>query len=427
MAEEQPVRKDLLEKIAQVGPCEILIGIPSYNNSGTIGRVVDSVREGLDKSFHGIKAVLVNADGGSMDGTPRIVTDAVAALNCIQAFHRVNPRHKLTAPYHGIPGKGNAIRMILEVSAALKVKTCAVVGADLLNIGPDWIERLISPVRTAGYEFVLPFYLRHKYDGTLTNFIIYPLARALYGKRIRQPLGPEFACSGEMVDYFIAQKNWEADPVQYGVDFWLTATAARRGGRFCQTYLGDSARAHKDTGPDLSTMLTQVVGSLFSLMQDHAAFWSGIGGSEAVPMIGDLPRGESMAIRVNLERMLHAFHLGVTEFRPLWNGVLSGETLEGLSSVARSARPAFRFPDRLWVRVLYDFALAAHRKMMNPEHLLRSLTPLYLGKTVSFILETQESSREAVEDRIELLCREFEEQKAYLVERWGQAVSPSGK
>lgn len=424
MAEAQPVRKDLLEKINRIGPCDILIGIPSYNNAGTIGHVVESVRAGLDKYFHGTKAVLVNADGGSLDGTPRIVAEAAGDLNCIQATHRVSPRHKLTSPYHHIPGKGNALRMILEVAAALDVKTCAIVGADLQKIEPDWVERLLSPVRKEGYEVVSPYYNRHKYDGTITSLIVYPLIRALYGKRIRQPIGSEWACSGERIGPYLTQKDWDADAVQYGAEFWLTTTAVVRGARLCEAYLGDGARLHKDAGTDLSTMLTQIVGSLFALMQEHAEYWKGIRGSEPVPLIGAAPELESGPIRVNLDRMLHAFHLGATEFRSMWSGVLSRETLEELSSAAGASGHGFRLSDALWVRVLYDFALAVRRQEMTSAHLLKSLTPLYLGKTASFILETQETDREGVEEVIEQLCRVFEREKPYLVERWNAPVPP---
>jgi len=424
MAETEPVRHDLLEKIAQIGPCDIVIGIPSYNNAGTIGHVVESVRAGLTKYCGEAKAVLVNPDGGSMDETPRIVAEAAGDLRLIQMTHRVSPRDKMTAPYHRLPGKGNAIRMILEAAAALDVKTCALMGGDLQKVGPDWIDRLLSPVRNGGYEIVSPYYVRHKYDGTITGLIVYPVIRALYGKRIRQPIGSELALSGEQIAPLLDLKGWDSDPVQYGADFWVTTTAVVRGARLCEAFLGDGTRIHRDAGTDLSTMLTQVVGSLFTLMQENADHWKRIRGSEPVPLLGTVPELESRPIRVNLDRMLHAFHLGVTEFRSLWNGVLSGETLEKLSAVDRTAASAFHFPDPLWVRVVYDFAVAVQRKTMTPEHLLRSLTPLYLGKTASFIRETQETDREGVEEKIEQLCLVFEREKPYLVERWEGPAPP---
>jgi glucosylglycerate synthase len=427
MAEPETIRKDLLERIKRIGSCEILVGIPSYNNAGTIGHVVESVRAGLEKYFHGVKAVLVNADGGSMDGTPRIVAEAAGDLSCIQTAHRVSPRHKLTAPYHGIPGRGNALRAILEIGDRSGVRACAVVGADLVSLGPDWIERLLTPIWKENYAYVAPHYLRHKYDGSITNFIVYPLLRALYGKRIRQPMGSELACSAEMIDYFLAQKGWDGDTIEYGTDLWLATAAVRRGARLCQARLGACTRMHKDAGTDLSTMLAQVVGSLFALLQEQPEVWKEVRESEPVPLTGAEMEVELKPVRVNVDRMIHAFHLGVTEFRPMWEGVLSGESLAGLSALAGSSGRAVRFPDSLWVKVLYDFVLAVRRQQMSAVHLLKSMTPLYLGKTASFILETAETDREAAEDKIEQLCRIFEREKPYLVERWDKPEPPEGK
>ncbi|MDI7261537.1 MAG: glycosyl transferase family 2, partial [Thermodesulfobacteriota bacterium] len=62
---EQSIRKELEE----AKEADILIGIPSYNNVRTIGHVVRAVMAGLAKYFPKAKAVLVNSDGGSTDGT----------------------------------------------------------------------------------------------------------------------------------------------------------------------------------------------------------------------------------------------------------------------------------------------------------------------------------------------------------------------
>jgi len=68
--------------------------------------------------------------------------------------------------------------------------------------------------------------------------------------------------------------------------------------------------------------------------------------------------------------------------------------------------------------VIYDFALAYHDKVLHRDHLLKSLVPLYLGKTASFILETRTSTAPLVMENIEGLCRLFEGMKSYLRERW---------
>jgi glucosylglycerate synthase len=72
----------------------------------------------------------------------------------------------------------------------------------------------------------------------------------------------------------------------------------------------------------------------------------------------------------------------------------------------------------LWVGVIYDLALSYHKRVMNREHILRSLAPLYMGRVASFVSENITASPAAVEEGIEKLCRAFEEQKSYLIESW---------
>jgi glucosylglycerate synthase len=415
--ESGSLREKLQPRIREIGPSDILIGIPSYNNTRTIGHVVKAVSGGLAKYFPDSKAVLVNSDGGSMDGTQHAVAEAGVDLQSILVAHRVNPLQKITTPYHGIPGKGSAFRLIFELAKALEVKACAVVDADLRSITPEWIELLLRPVLKQGYDYVAPYYLRHKYDGTITNSIVYPLTRALYGKRIRQPIGGEFGFSGELASYFLSKNVWETDVARYGIDIWMTTTAIAKGSKICQAYLGAKIHDPKDPAADLSAMLAQVVGSVFSLMEEHSTLWKSVTKSEAVPLFGFQYELGLEPIHVHAERMIKAFQLGLKEFLPLWEGVLSPEVLTELKAL-RAQTSGLKFPDELWVRVIYDFALASHREVMTKEHLLKSFTTLYLGRVASFILETKDSGHREVEEKIEGLCKIFEKEKSYLTNRW---------
>jgi len=413
------IREDLDQRLTAIGPADILVGIPSYNNARTIGRVVHAVEAGLAKYFHEGRAVLVNSDGGSSDGTPETVEKSTADLQSILVAHRVNPVHKIVTPYHGIPGKGSAFRLIFEIAKTLGVKACAVVDADLRSITPDWIELLLRPVLREGFEYVAPYYQRHKYDGTITNSIVYPLTRALYGRRIRQPIGGEFGFSGELAGYFLEQDVWGTDVARYGIDIWMTTTAIARGSRICQAYLGAKIHDPKDPAADLSAMLAQVVGSTFALMDQYAEKWKAVQNSESVPIFGFEYDVGLEPVQVNADRMIKAFVLGQEELMSLWAEVLAPETLSELKAMKTGGTEPF-FTDGLWTRVVYDFALASHRRMMNHEHLLKSFTPLYLGRVASFILETRSLSHSEVEGRIEGLCQCFERDKRYLMDHWDQ-------
>ena len=406
-------------KIAGLRDVDILIGIPSFNNARTIGHVVRAVEAGLTKYFPGRRSVLVNSDGGSTDGTRDVVREAGVDFDSVLLDHRKGGFHKLVTPYHGIPGKGSAFRTVFEIARELGAKACAVVDADLRSITPEWIELLVKPVLVEYFDYVSPYYMRHKYDGTITNSIVYPLTRALYGKRIRQPIGGDFGFSGKLASFFLDKDVWESDVARFGIDIWMTTTAIANGFKICQAFLGAKIHDAKDPGADLSAMLHQVVSSVFDLMDEYAGTWRTVKGSEPVDTFGFVYSVGLEPINVNVDKMIEMFRLGVKDLDPVYRSFLPEELLSYLGELASlPRRDPFAFADNAWVKTVMCFALAYHRKVVSREHIIKSLTPLYLGKVASFVTETWDSSGEQVEGRLEDLCLSFEREKSYLVERW---------
>ena len=416
---EGMVSRNLQKKMDEIKETEIIVGIPSFNNAKTIGHVVRAVQAGLTKYFPERRAVIVNSDGGSTDGTVEVVQHtAIDDFDAILVKHRKDPILKITTPYHGLPGKGSAFRTIFEIAHSLKAKACIVVDSDLRSITPEWVELLVTPIFVKDYDFVAPLYLRHKYDGTITNSIIYPLTRALYGKRVRQPIGGDFGFSGTLASFYLSQDVWDTDVAKYGIDIWMTTTAMANGFRICQSFLGAKIHDPKDPGADLSAMLYQVVGAAFDLMDQYPDKWREIEGSEAVPTFGFNYTVGLEPIAVQIDRMIGKFQLGAKELISVWQEFLSRDVIDYLRGAASLPVSQFSFPDETWVEIIYCFALAAHKRLINREHLLRSLTPLYIGRTAAFVKETGESDAVQVEEKIEGLCRMFEQKKPFLGANW---------
>jgi hypothetical protein len=412
-------RKEIQDNIDQIYQADILVGIPSYNNARTIGHVVRAVQAGFAKYFPDMRCVLVNSDGGSTDGTMDVVQNTIIEdYQSILVSHRAKSLYKIATPYHGIPGKGSAFRTIFAIADSLNVKACAVVDSDLRSITPEWIELLIKPVITGAFDYVAPLYHRHKYDGTITNSIVYPITRALYGKRVRQPIGGDFGFSGGLTKFYLTKNVWETDVAKYGIDIWMTTSAITNNFRVCQAFLGAKIHDPKDPSADLSSMLFQVVGATFDLMENYYEVWKSMKGSSPVPTYGFQYAVGLEPVSVNLERMVERFRLGVRELSEIWKEFLSPDILDFLRGVALSDRDDFTIPDEMWVEIIYRFALALHRKMINREHLLKSLTPLYIGRTASFVREMWESDAGEFENRIEQLCNVFEGNKSLLIEHW---------
>ncbi|MDH4231127.1 MAG: glycosyltransferase [Nitrospirota bacterium] len=413
------LRNEIQEKINEIKEADILVGIPSYNNARTIGHVVKAVHAGLSKYFPDKKAVIINSDGGSSDGTMDVVQGAtIEDYKSILVQHRVEPVFTIATPYQGIPGKGSAFRTIFEIAAALNVKACAVVDSDLRSITPEWVELLIKPVLERDFDYVLPLYHRHKYDGTITNSIIYPLTRALYGRQVRQPIGGDFGFSGKLAKFYLTKDVWESDVAKYGIDIWMTTTAIANNFKVCQSFLGAKIHDAKDPGADLSAMLYQVVGATFDLMEEYPGVWKKVKASEPVATFGFQYAVGLEPVNVNIDRMIEKFRLGVKELIKIWEGFISRDIAAFLRRSEDLQKESFHIPDEVWAEIVCSFAIASHRKIMNREHLLKSLTPLYIGKTASFVIETRESDAQQVDQKIEQLCRVFENIKLFLNVNW---------
>jgi glucosylglycerate synthase len=407
------------ERLVGIGRADLVVGIPSYQNARTIGHVVRAAQAGLAKYFPDAHCVILNSDGGSNDATAEIVA-SVGGLDAdvVLVSNPVRPIQRFTVPYHGVPGKGSAFRTVFRAAEVLGAQACAVVDADLRSITPEWIHLLLAPVVEQRADFVAPFYHRHKFDGTITNNVVYPLTRALYGKRVRQPIGGEFGVSRPLFEHYLRQPVWDTDVARFGIDIWMTTTAICGGFRVCQAFLGAKLHDPKDPGADLAGMLVQVLGTVFRLMETHEAVWQRVRGSEPVPVVGFQYDVGLDPVRVDTGRMIDLFRRGVRDLGPIWSTVFDRATLARLRSLAACADRDVAIDDQLWVGLIYALAGACRRRISERADLVRAALPLYMGRVATFVIELAEADAPAVEARIEQLSVAFERQKDDLRRAW---------
>ncbi len=393
--------------LEKIGSADVVVGVPSYNNAHTIGRVAQSAADGLAKHFSGAKALLMNSDGGSFDDTRDVFLKAPAPGHV----------HKLAAEYQGMPGKGTALKAIFEACVMLGARGCVVVDSDLRSITPEWIKLLAEPIVKDGAGYVTPLYLRHKYDGTITNSLAYPLTRALYGKRVRQPIGGDFGVSMKLAESYLGKDVWGTETARYGIDIFMTTTAVNEGFDIRQANLG--AKIHDPKNPsDLAPMFRQVVGTMFAMMGRYEDKWVGVKGSRPVPAVGPSFDQEPEPVTVAPGPLIQKFKDGVKANRALWKEFLSKDTLSNVEAAARLDEGSFSFPARLWVRLVYEFAVAYNSEALEPGKLMDSLTPLYFGRTGGFVRETEKMSTAEAEKVIEGVAELYEKEKPYLLDRW---------
>jgi glycosyltransferase involved in cell wall biosynthesis len=421
-----------LEQLKNIKKADILVGIPSYNNESTIGHVIKAVKVGLTKFFPECRSVVVHSDCGSTDGTRDVVRKTLEETDAFESILISHEKHpfvrnlhipieELETTFRGAPGKGKAFRRVFDIAAALDVKAVVVVDSDLRSITPEWIQLLAAPILTKGYDYVAPFYSRHKFDGFITNTIVYPLTRALYGKKIRQPIGGEFGFSRRVLGHYTDQNIWDTDVAYFGIDIWMTTNALTNGFNVCQSFLG--AKIHNPRGiSSLVPMFKQVVGTLFAMAEENAGVWKKINGSSNLPIFGFRAKVIPEEIPADPDLAFRNFHVGADIHRSAWQKILGPASRREIDKIAALPKKEFQFPISVWVKVVYDYVLFFHklkngRKKMNESLFYESLVPLYFGFLASFI-KTIGGSNEDAEAEIEQICLEYENLKSYLVKNW---------
>jgi hypothetical protein len=328
-----------------------------------------------------------------------------------------DPGQPAPAIYTGGPAPEAALHVLLDVALSVGAPACALLEPMPRPADPGWIRALLDPVLRDGFDLVAPSYSRRRFEGVLVTGLVYPLTRALFGQRIRQPLGREVVLSRRTAERLSRDPEWRSDPLHAGSDLWVVTQALVRECRCAQVFLGPRPIPPPQP-PDVSEVLVRVLGTLFHEMDRHASSWQRVRGSCPVATFGEEHLPGDPASPPDPGPLASAFALGWQDLRGLWSTVLPPNTLVALQRIAREPAHSFRMPDAVWAHIVYDFAVGWRVKAMDRSQLLRSLTPLYLGWVASFVNEVGALEGAAKDERVERLCVAFEAEKPYLISRW---------
>jgi len=396
------------------------VGIATRNQRESIGPLLTSIDRGLRAVFPEGNTVVIHADGGSQDGTVERAREAISDPEGRLVQVRFE-NDALASPHSAGMLDPAGLGAILREAERLGLPGCAILDTQVRTLPPAWIERLTRGVLGEQLDFVAPYYLRHPFEGTITSALAYPLIRALFGKQIRYPLVTDFACSAKFRSAILAGNGpWPEELCRVGAEAWIITRALTGDFRLGQTFLGvkDTAGIEWASGNEVADVLVRVLGALFLATERFASSWQKTRRSVTVPLLGGPRAGSPEARAIEPSRALEFFRLGQRNLHDVWRVVLSPAELLDLGKLARQPDQTFRFPDALWARIVYDFALAHRLRVMSRDHLLSAFVPLYQGWLGGFALELPDPDAAAAEQRIEELCLRFESEKPYLISRW---------
>jgi hypothetical protein len=419
LAEESFLADDFLRQLMSVGEVDLLVGIPTYNHASTLGQTLQSVEECLRQNFVRERTVILNVDGGSGDDTRQLFVQSGERRDVAhRGLTSLRTIHRISCQYDKSPSQGLALHNMVAAADLLRARACAVISPATTNLTPSWVANLLRPVYREGLDFVAPLYVRNRFQGLLARDLLYPMSSAIFGQRIRELYADEWGFSGRLASQCLDRDVWREEAVRARPEAWMAITAMGGGLKCGQYFLGPKSAVAAGTGPDIVDAIRQTVGNLFWCMETNQGQWLGRSRSQAVPTFGPDHELSSDGIPASPEKIFDLFRSGVNELQPILASILAQDTHAQIKAIALADRSKFHFAPELWVRTLYEFAASYHHAVLNRDHLVQALVPLYRGRLYSFLLEHANSSPEAMESQSELLCQEFERQKSYLVERW---------
>ncbi|MGC8492325.1 MAG: glycosyl transferase [Syntrophobacteraceae bacterium] len=398
------------ENPGQISQADIVVGIPSANEAGNIAGTAARVDKGLSEHFPGMRCAIINCDNHSSDGTREAFFSAPGTAAKL---------YLSTPP--GEAGKGRNIRNFFEKARQLNPKALMVLEADIRNISPMWVRNLVAPV-LKGAGFVCPLYERHKYETFLTNSIVYPLFRCLYGRRVRQCNAGDYGFSPKLLDLYLSAPSWSDTVQNSGIDIWMANIALASRLPIVQAVMG-APKLHRLKGryTHMPQMFVETVGTIFDLMEVYDNYWPLVKWSKPTALFGtDLQEVDTpLPVDVNPEGLHQVFMEGFDKYYRLWEHVYGPIVARKLQEIRSIGLQHFSLPTQTWMTILFDSAVA-YRGMSEQDRkdLVEGLHPLYVGKVVSYVKKIWRMSLQQAEEYIENECMMFEENKSYLIKTW---------
>jgi glucosylglycerate synthase len=299
-----------------------------------------------------------------------------------------------------------------KLAKELNATACLVLGAESHTMPPESIRSLAAATLSSTSDLVVSHYHPGPRESLLNSAIFYPVTRALFCAKPRFPLAIDLGLSLRMAERLATVAQRFTASGQEDALMWPVAEAAVANFAVAEADV-PTRSSPTPTSRDLNALLNQVVGSLFSDIDGKASFWQRMRNTIPKRTIAAVPEPTEP---LDVTAMLESFHLAYSNLHEIWALVLPPHTLLGLKHMSVMPQDAFRMPDNLWTRIVYDFMLAYRLRTINRNHLMGALTPLYLAWVASHLILVH--SGIPPERHVEELAVAFEADKPYLVSRW---------
>ena len=400
---------EIIEKCKQMKPMDIVVGVLCKDVEATVLNVLNVVNEGLYRYFPDYNLAIVICCAKCIDKTNE-------AIDLFQPYSTIE---KIVTTDITEGGKGAGVMTIFEIAHECEAKSVILIDGDLLSIKPGWIQTIANPIVYGRADLTVPYYIRDKNDGVITNNLVYPFTRALYGIDIRQPIAGEYAISKNLYELL---REHPLFPPDFGIDIFILTVAAAEGMYVKESLF--SLKIHESTThylePEkfLIPMFRKVTGSMFELAKYYEDHWKAKPPIWHAKYYRECFSKKPIPVRINISEMKKSFESEFATSKKIMNHYLPESILTELDDVVTNNK---NFDSELWAEVVYNYAAAWKNIERDSDKylLLDSLKNLWIGRFISYATEVKDMDINKAEVVIQKQAEIFEEKFDYLKSIYG--------
>ena len=394
---------------------DIMVGVLCKNVEGTVLNVLNVINEGLYRYFPDYKKAIVVSIAKSNDNTKEV----------IDLFQPYSDIKKIVTNDISDGGKGAGVMTIFEIAHQTNSKCIVLMDGDLLSVKPGWIQTIANPIVYGRADLTVPYYIRDKNDGVITNNLVYPFTRALYGIDIRQPIAGEYAISRNL--YELLRKH-PLFPPDFGIDiFILTVAAAERmyvkEGLF-SLKIHESTTRYLEPEKFLIPMFRKVTGSMFELARYYEESWKDRPDCFRTKFYRECFSKKPIPVKVNISKMKKSFKQDFEQSKNTMKKFLPMSIINELENLVKKDG---NFDSDLWTEIVYNYAAAW--KHVNTESekylLLDTLKTLWIGRFTNYATQVKDMNINEAEIVIQKQAELFEEKIDYLRSIYEDPIIPT--
>lgn len=371
-----------LRDLDAVYDIDLVIGIPFYNETGTLPGILKTVEEALPSIGNYQKPLILCV------GDPA----GAETLSVIQQMEFSFAHYEfLMQP--GSNGRGASIRTMLEIadhfSADMVIFAADLSHTESQGLKPQWLTQLVAPLGQK-YDVVISTYRQHYFEDVVTSFLISPLLEQFYKYRITGAISGLYALSHNVVeDLCLEFKFWPGITSGYGIDPWLVTRVMRWNKEICEVPLG--TKLERVSLEKVNYVFKDMARALFACIGKDEDYWlKGATVCRIPDVFNSKYLDEPAEVMFDPREMILHYKRNFGQYQTVFQTTLSEKIYRVLQKAVSSPGKDFHLDSKTWAELvlafLFEFCFSADAKQ---DDILNALTSAFNGRIASYVLHIQ--------------------------------------